>query len=120
MRHLRNQSPDLAAIKGESIGESEWVTISQEDVNLFADATGDSPVDPRRPGAGRPRVRFGKTIAQRFHDAGPLLPRPAAPDVHRSTASSLPINYGLNKVRFPAPVPGRLSRSRAKSSSGQC
>ena len=64
---------DLAAIKGESIGESEWVTISQEDVNLFADATGDHQwihVDPERAAKGP----FGKTIAHGFMTLA-LLPR---------------------------------------------
>ena len=93
---------DLAAAAGETIGESEWVTITQEDVNLFADATGDHQwihVDPERAAAGP----FGKTIAHGFMTLS-LLPR-----LHHSTYAvngiKLAINYGLNKVRFPAPVP---------------
>lgn len=49
---------ELAAAAGETLGHSEWVTISQEDVNLFADATGDHQwihVDPERAAAATPR-----------------------------------------------------------------
>lgn len=91
---------DLAAAAGEKVGQSDWVTITQEEVNLFADATGDHQwihVDPERAAAGP----FGTTIAHGFMTLA-LLPR-------------LAINYGLNKVRFPAPVPVG-SRVRATSS----
>jgi len=63
---------DLAAIQGQSIGQSDWVTISQEDVNLFADATGDHQwihVDPERAAKGP----FGKTIATRSWRPMPKL-----------------------------------------------
>src|ERR1700742_2208497 len=56
---------DLAAAAGETIGQSDWVTITQNDVNLFADATGDHQwihVDPERAAAGP----FGGTIAHGF------------------------------------------------------
>ncbi|MGO9508581.1 MAG: MaoC/PaaZ C-terminal domain-containing protein [Mycobacterium sp.] len=56
---------DLSAAKGETIGQSDWVTITQEDVNLFADATGDHQwihVDPERAAAGP----FGTTIAHGY------------------------------------------------------
>lgn len=103
---------DLAAAAGETIGESDWVTITQEDVNLFADATGDHQwihVDPERAAAGP----FGKTIAHGFMTLS-LLPR-----LHHSSYTvngiKLAINYGLNKVRFPAPVPVG-SRVRALTS----
>jgi acyl dehydratase len=103
---------DLAAIKGESIGESDWVTISQEDVNLFADATGDHQwihVDPERAAKGP----FGKTIAHGFMTLA-LLPR-LQHQMYTVNGIKLAVNYGLNKVRFPAPVPVG-SRVRAKSS----
>lgn len=102
---------DLAAIKGEAIGESDWVTISQEDVNLFADATGDHQwihVDPERAANGP----FGTTIAHGFMTLA-LLPR-LQHQMYTVNGIKLAINYGLNKVRFPAPVPVG-SKVRAKS-----
>ena len=103
---------DLAAIKGQSIGQSDWVTISQEDVNLFADATGDHQwihVDPERAAKGP----FGKTITHGFMTLA-LLPR-LQHEMYTVNGIKLAINYGLNKVRFPAPVPVG-SRVRAQSS----
>jgi acyl dehydratase len=103
---------DLASIKGESIGESDWVTISQEDVNLFADATGDHQwihIDPERAAKGP----FGTTIAHGFMTLA-LLPR-LQHQMYTVNGIKLAINYGLNKVRFPSPVPVG-SRVRAKSS----
>src|SRR3984893_8085868 len=103
---------DLAAIKGESIGESERVTITQEDVNLFAHATGDHQwihVDPERAAKGP----FGTTIAHGFMTLS-LLPR-LQHQMYTVDGIKLAINYGLNKVRFPAPVPVG-SKIRATSS----
>jgi acyl dehydratase len=103
---------DLAAAKGEAIGQSDWVTITQEDVNLFADATGDHQwihVDPERAAAGP----FGTTIAHGYMTLS-LLPR-MQHDMYTVNGVKLAINYGLNKVRFPAPVPVG-SRVRATSS----
>ncbi|MCV7378148.1 dehydratase [Mycobacterium alsense] len=103
---------DLAAAAGETIGESSWVTITQEDVNLFADATGDHQwihVDPERAAAGP----FGTTIAHGFMTLA-LLPR-LQHEIYTVKGIKLAINYGLNKVRFPAPVPVG-SRVRARSS----
>jgi acyl dehydratase len=103
---------DLATAAGETIGQSDWVTITQEDVNLFADATGDHQwihVDPERAAAGP----FGKTIAHGFMTLA-LLPR-LQHEMYTVKGIKLAINYGLNKVRFPAPVPVG-SRVRAQSS----
>ncbi|OBH63113.1 dehydratase [Mycobacterium colombiense] len=103
---------ELAAAAGETLGHSEWVTITQEDVNLFADATGDHQwihVDPERAAAGP----FGKTIAHGFMTLA-LLPR-LQHQIYTVNGIKLAINYGLNKVRFPAPVPVG-SRVRAQSS----
>ncbi|WP_264917330.1 MaoC/PaaZ C-terminal domain-containing protein, partial [Mycobacterium kiyosense] len=64
---------DFAAAAGETLGQSDWVTISQEEVNLFADATGDHQwihVDPERAATGP----FGTTIAHGFMTLS-LLPR---------------------------------------------
>src|ERR1700758_2909477 len=93
---------DLAAAAGETIGQSDWVTITQEDVNLFADATGDHQwihVDPERAAAGP----FGGPIA---HGYLTLSPGPALLwEGLEVTDPPLPVNYGLNRVRFPAPLP---------------
>ena len=103
---------DLAAAAGETIGQSDWVTITQEDVNLFADATGDHQwihVDPERAAAGP----FGTTIAHGYMTLA-LLPR-LQHQMYTVNGIKLAVNYGLNKVRFPAPVLVG-SRVRAQSS----
>src|SRR6204780_2982609 len=102
----------LAAATGETIGQSDWVTISHEDVNLFADATGDHQwihVDPERAA----KDQRGKTIWHGFMTLG-LLPR-LQPQMYTVNGIKLAINYGLNNVRFPAPVQIG-SRVPAKSS----
>lgn len=93
---------NLAAATGETIGQSSWVTVTQEDVNLFADATGDHQwihVDPERAAAGP----FGGPIAHGYLtlSLGPAL----LWEVLEVTDASLTVNYGLNRVRFPAPLP---------------
>ncbi|CAB3735203.1 MaoC family dehydratase [Paraburkholderia rhynchosiae] len=93
---------DLHAILGESIGTSDWLLIDQARVNQFADATGDHQwihVDVERAKEGP----FGGTIAHGFLTLS-LLP------AFLSTAFSIAdvrsgLNYGLDKVRFIAPVP---------------
>lgn len=103
---------DLAGATGQTIGHSEWVTITQEDVNLFADATGDHQwihVDPEKAAAGP----FGTTIAHGFMTLA-LLPR-LQHQIYTVNGIKLAINYGLNKVRFPAPVPVG-SKVRAETS----
>ncbi|MEO8814354.1 MAG: MaoC family dehydratase [Mycobacterium sp.] len=97
-----NSIGELAALTGQSIGQSDWVTITQESVNLFADATGDHQwihVDPERAASGP----FGTTIAHGYLTLA-LLPR-LMHQIYRVDGIKLAINYGLNKVRFPAPVP---------------
>ncbi|MBV9723399.1 MAG: MaoC family dehydratase, partial [Mycobacterium sp.] len=94
---------DLAAIKGQDIGESEWVTITQEDVNLFADATGDHQwihVDVER---AKREMPGGKTIAHGFLTLS-LVPR-LAHTIYEVKKRSRGINYGCNRVRFTGPVP---------------
>jgi len=93
---------DLQPLVGESIGTSEWLLIDQQRVNLFADATGDHQwihVDVERATAGP----FGGPIAHGFLTLS-LLPAFFATAFEiRETKSGL--NYGLDKVRFVAPVP---------------
>lgn len=103
---------DLAAAVGHNVGHSDWVTITQADVNLFADATGDHQwihVDAEKAAAGP----FGTTIAHGFMTLA-LLPR-LWHAMYTVSGIKLAVNYGLNKVRFPAPVPVG-SKIRAHSS----
>jgi acyl dehydratase len=100
---------DLQPLVGEVIGTSEWITIEQGRINQFADATGDHQwihVDPERAKSGP----FGGPIAHGFLTLS-LLPE-LSNAAYRVKQSSTGVNYGLDKVRFPAPVPVR-SRLRA-------
>ncbi len=92
----------LKDLVGEHLGYSEWLEITQERVNLFADATGDHQwihVDPERAKDGP----FGGAIAHGYLtlSIGPML----APQVMSVTGISMAVNYGCGKVRFPSPVP---------------
>lgn len=107
-----NSIDELIAVQGQVVGRSDWVTITQEAVNLFADATGDHQwihVDPQRAAAGP----FGTTIAHGYLTLA-LLPR-LMHQIYSVAGIKLAINYGLNKVRFPAPVPVG-AKVRAQSS----
>lgn len=103
---------DLQHLVGQELGVSEWTTITQEQVNKFAEATGDHQwihVDPERAKAGP----FGAPIAHGFLTLS-LLPEMTA-SAFRVKETRMGVNYGLNKVRFPAPVPvGSRLRGRFK------
>jgi acyl dehydratase len=101
----------FAAAKGEHLGYSDWHTVTQEQVNLFAEATGDHQwihVDTERAAQGP----FGGTIAHGYLTLS-LIPR-LAQQIYTVTNLTMGINYGSNKVRFPATVPVG-SRIRAGS-----
>jgi acyl dehydratase len=103
---------ELKPIVGQHLGAGDWIQITQEQITLFAEATGDHQwihVDPVRAAAGP----YGSTIAHGFLTLS-LLPKMFASLV-RIEKTRMGVNYGLNKVRFPAPVPvdGRL-RCRIK------
>lgn len=90
------------AAAGEELGTSEWVTITQEQINTFADATGDHQwihVDPERAATGP----FGGTIAHGYLTLS-LLPAFAS-QIYDIQGLAFGMNYGANKVRFPSPVP---------------
>ncbi len=92
---------DLAACVGQEVAVSDWLTISQAQIDLFAQATGDHQwihVDPDRAKAGP----FGGTIAHGFLTLS-LLPQFFASAL-RVTEIRMGVNYGLNKVRFMSPV----------------
>ncbi|MEU4540310.1 MaoC family dehydratase [Streptosporangium sp. NPDC023825] len=93
---------ELKAAVGEHLGHTEWREITQEQVNLFADATGDHQwihVDVERAKQGP----FGATIAHGYLSLS-LLPSLMS-ELFQVGGLAMGINYGLNKVRFPAPVP---------------
>ena len=95
-------SPDalLTAI-GADLGASEWVTVEQDRIDGFADATGDHQwihVDPEAAAAGP----FGATIAHGYLTLA--LTNQFLPEIVRVDNVSMGINYGANKVRFPQPV----------------
>jgi acyl dehydratase len=88
---------------GQHLGYSDWVEITQEQVNLFADATGDHQwihVDPER---ARKESPFGGPIAHGYLtlSLGPTL----MPQILRVDGVTMGVNYGCGKVRFPSPVP---------------
>jgi acyl dehydratase len=92
--------PDYA---GTQLGTSDWYEVIQESVNLFADATGDHQwihVDVERAHRESP---FGGPIAHGYLTLSLLIPMWS--QVLTVTDSTMAVNYGLNKVRFPAPVP---------------
>ena len=93
---------ELQRLVGTHLGYSDWVTIDQARINLFADATGDHQwihVDPERAKEGP----FGGTIA---HGYLTLALTPGLLDqVVAVQGAAFGVNYGCNKVRFPAPVP---------------
>ena len=87
---------------GETLGTSAWMEITQDRVNQFADATGDHQwihVDVEKAAAGP----FGGTIAHGYLTLS-LAPLILAETVRVDNVAAA-LNYGLNKVRFPAPVP---------------
>ncbi|RJL22100.1 MaoC family dehydratase [Bailinhaonella thermotolerans] len=91
----------LRAAKGEHLGYSAWREVTQERVDLFADATDDHQwihVDPVRAAEGP----FGGTIAHGYLSLS-LLPS-FMQEIFRVDGLKMGINYGLNKVRFPSPV----------------
>ena len=93
---------ELKDLLGQEIGVSDWITVTQERIQLFADATNDHQwihLDVERSKAGP----FGATIAHGFLTLS-LLSHLLA-QVYRIDGTKMGINYGLNKVRFTAPVP---------------
>jgi acyl dehydratase len=93
---------ELRASAGGHLGYSAWRTVDQDQVTAFADATDDHQwihVDPERAAAGP----FGGTIAHGYLMLS-LIPSFTS-EVYRVDGTRMAVNYGLNKVRFPAPRP---------------
>jgi acyl dehydratase len=107
---------ELPALVGQEVAVSDWITITQEQINLFAQATGDHQwihVDVEKAQAGP----FGGPIAHGFLTLS-LIPR-FFEISFKLIDSRMGVNYGLNKVRFTAPVPVN-SRLRARMKLQAC
>jgi acyl dehydratase len=96
-----NGLDELKKLAGSDLGTSEWIEVTQERINTFADATGDHQwihVDPEKAAAGP----FGAPIAHGYLTLSLFIPLfTELLDVQGVTTK---VNYGLNKVRFPSPV----------------
>ena len=103
---------DLAPLVGQEIGVSDWIAVEQDRIDRFAEATGDHQwihVDPVRAAAGP----FGTPVAHGFLTLS-LLPEMGA-TAFGVADTRMGVNYGLNRVRFTAPVPvGSRLRGRFK------
>ena len=102
MVRVFNGIDELEAAVGEHLGYSDWHTVTQEEVDLFAQATGDHQwihTDVERAKGGP----FGGTIAHGYFTLSlvPVLTW----QIYRVDGLSMGLNYGANKLRFPAPVP---------------
>ena len=102
---------ELKKAEGEELGVSDWHEVSQKDIDAFADATGDHQwihVDPER----AKDTPFGGTIAHGYYTLS-LMPK-FTYEMFSFDGFAFGLNYGLNKVRFPAPLPvGSKVRMRA-------
>ncbi len=106
---------EVKAHAGEELGVSDWHPVTQEDINTFADVTGDHQfihVDLER----AKQTPFGGTIAHGYYtlSLAPALQE----EIFTLDGFAFAVNYGLNRVRFPAPLPvGSQVRMRAKLAS---
>jgi acyl dehydratase len=106
----------LKELVGKETRVGDWHTVTQEEINAFADATGDHQwihVDPERAKTGP----FGGTIAHGFWtlSAAPFIMRNGGEGIQIRLPSRMAVNYGLNRVRFINPVHiGKRIRARAK------
>jgi acyl dehydratase len=92
----------VKAAVGRHLGTSDWLEVTQDRIDRFADATGDHQwihVDPERAAAGP----FGTTIAHGYLTLS--LSNALLPEIVEVRGVSMGVNYGTGKVRFPAPVP---------------
>jgi acyl dehydratase len=105
----------LKDAEGQELGASEWHEVTQKDIDAFADVTGDHQwihVDPER----ARDTPFGGTIAHGYYTLS-LAPR-FSEQILKLEGFAFGVNYGLNKVRFPAPLPvGSRVRMRGKVAS---
>jgi acyl dehydratase len=99
---MKTTVTELPGLAGTDLGDSSWLEITQDRVNTFADATDDHQwihVDPERAASGP----FGGPIAHGYLTLSLLIPMMS--ELLQVEGAAMAVNYGLNKVRFPAPVP---------------
>lgn len=99
--HILNDRDEITAAAGTELGVSSWIEMNQDRIDMFADATGDRQwihVDPERAADGP----FGSTIAHGYLTLS-MLPFLGA-QVYAFAGDRARVNYGLNRVRFMAPV----------------
>ena len=107
-----NGLDELRALTGQEVGASDWLTITQEMINRFADVTDDHQwihVDVER---SKRESQFGTTIAHGFLTVS-LLPRLTREAVEVRGDFKMRVNYGFNRLRFVSPVPAG-ARIRAR------
>jgi acyl dehydratase len=103
---------DLPSLVGEHLGTTEWREITQEIVQQFGEATGDTQWIHTDPERAKNESPFGGTVAHGYYSLS-LLPG-MLEELMDIEGAVLGLNYGLNKVRFPAPVPvGKRIRCHA-------
>lgn len=103
---------ELLAAQGRELGVGPWITIDQDRIDLFAEATGDRQwihVDPERAAQGP----FGATVAHGYLTLSLLASMLG--ELLRVPTAAMAVNYGLDRVRFPAPV---LCGSRVRARAG--
>jgi acyl dehydratase len=99
---IKTTFDELGSLAGADLGASEWISVGQDRINTFADATDDHQwihVDEQKAKAGP----FGGTIAHGYLTLSLVIP--LWTQLLDVGGVSMKVNYGLNKVRFPAPVP---------------
>lgn len=97
-----NGRDEFLALEGQHVGTSEWIEVTQDRIQTFADATGDQQwihIDPERAKTESP---YGTTIAHGFLTLS-LCPHLSA-DIFQVEGVRMGVNYGLNRVRFPNAV----------------
>ena len=107
-----NSLDELRALTGQEAGASDWLTVTQEMINRFADVTDDHQwihVDVER---AKRESQFGTTIAHGFLTVS-LLPRLTSEAVEVRGNFKMRVNYGFNRLRFVSPVPAG-ARIRAR------
>ncbi|WP_405059451.1 MaoC family dehydratase [Kribbella sp. NBC_01505] len=102
MKTTANGLAEITALAGRSLGHGDWIEVTQDRIDRFADATDDHQwihVDPERAANGP----FGSTIAHGYLTLSLVIP--LFTDLLEIGGVRLSVNYGLDKVRFPSPVP---------------
>ena len=109
MTMIYDTPKDLLSAEGTDLGCTEWIEITQDRIDLFAEATGDHQWIHTKPDKAKDGP-FGTTIAHGYLTLS--LTNQFLPELLKVTNISMGVNYGVNKVRFPSPVPvGSLVRA---------